>query len=167
MYRWVTSVSISFTNCEIAPSMDAETNPLGSAFTLRWDRQGALWNSACAKMSCVCSSALPGKTCLCLCKISIPSSTSSQGQLLVPPLWASQESRSRPRQCFVCCCGSPGHAMLTLQLQQPFCLLLLINPSFLFAPSHSHRNHPRIFSTGLPLTTGYEPFSPVGNKSLD
>lgn len=26
---------------------------------------------------------------------------------------------------------------------------------------------PSIFSAGLPLTTGYEPFSPVGNKSLD
>lgn len=76
MYRWVTPVPISFTSCQIAPSADAETNPLASAFTPHWDRQGVFCNPARTKMLCVCPTALPGIASLC---------AEFQSHLLPPP----------------------------------------------------------------------------------
>lgn len=62
--------------------------------------------------------------------------------LAVPPLWVSLEPCSRPRQCFLGCSGSPGPALLTLQL--PAALFLLIQPRLctLSLPPHFP---PRIF----------------------
>jgi len=161
--RWVTPVPTSFSSCETAPSMDTGTNLLGSAFTLHWDRQGVLCNSARAKTPCVCPTALPGIASLCPCRILTPSSPCSQGQLLVPPRWASQDqdgvssAAAAPRAL----ARSPRSS------SSPSASHRRPGPSCLSAPPHSHRSPPRIFSTGLPLTTGYEPFSPVGNKNSD
>lgn len=89
------------------------------------DRQGVLCNSAHKIVVCSHPTALPGIDSLCLCRISVSSSSSSQGHLSVPPLWVSLEPCSRPRQRFLGCSGSPDPALLTLQL-----------PAALFPASH-------------------------------
>lgn len=101
----------------------------------------------------VCPAALPGIASLCLRRISVPSSPSSRGQLLVPALWASQEPCSRPRR-----------VLLPLRLpwshhahpQLPAALLLPAPAD----PTPAASLHPRTPTTVLPV------FFPPASHSL-